>query len=142
MTAYEENGHIACCVLVFVSVGQAQQPAPADEQRSFTNLSVEDGLSQSSVISIAQDSAGFMWFGTRSCLNRYDSRAAWTEWQTGTAGNQTTIHLQVRRSTNKGQTWHLVGLPAIKNAKAPGLATVEAVNLIPFSPLSVTIPIS
>jgi len=47
---------------------------------------------------------------------------AWTEWQTGTAGNQTTIHLQVRRSTNRGQTWHPVGLPALKNAKAPGLA--------------------
>lgn len=51
------------------------QTAPTEEQRSFSHLSVEDGLSQSSVISIVQDSAGFMWFGTRNCLNRYDSRS-------------------------------------------------------------------
>lgn len=43
--------------------------------RRFTHLSVEDGLSQSSVISIVQDSAGFMWFGTRNCLNRYNTRS-------------------------------------------------------------------
>src|ERR1044072_8951904 len=45
------------------------------QTRRFTHLSVEDGLSQSSVISIVQDSAGFMWFGTRNCLNRYNTRS-------------------------------------------------------------------
>lgn len=39
---------------------------------SFSNLTVENGLSQNSVIAIAQDSTGFMWFGTRQGLNRYD----------------------------------------------------------------------
>ncbi|MNK79153.1 Sensor histidine kinase TmoS [compost metagenome] len=39
---------------------------------SFSSLTVENGLSQNSVISIAQDSTGFMWFGTRQGLNRYD----------------------------------------------------------------------
>ncbi|MDR1336024.1 MAG: hypothetical protein LBK22_04255, partial [Tannerella sp.] len=38
----------------------------------FEHLSVEDGLSQLSVISIFQDKQGFMWFGTRNGLNRYD----------------------------------------------------------------------
>lgn len=38
----------------------------------FESLSVEDGLSQSSVFCILQDSRGFMWFGTESGLNRYD----------------------------------------------------------------------
>lgn len=35
-------------------------------------LGVEDGLSQSAVFSILQDRQGYMWFGTRDGLNRYD----------------------------------------------------------------------
>ena len=38
----------------------------------FDHLGTADGLSQSHVKSILQDSRGFMWFGTREGLNRYD----------------------------------------------------------------------
>ncbi len=38
----------------------------------FSAVSIEDGLSQSSVNSIVQDKTGFMWFGTENGLNRYD----------------------------------------------------------------------
>ena len=38
----------------------------------FERLSVKDGLSQISVMSLFQDSMGFMWFGTREGLNKYD----------------------------------------------------------------------
>ncbi len=38
----------------------------------FEHISTVDGLSQSSVIAMAQDSLGFMWLGTRDGLNRYD----------------------------------------------------------------------
>lgn len=41
---------------------------------SFKHLTVENGLSQSSVLSIAQDSMGFMWFGTKDGLNKYNTR--------------------------------------------------------------------
>ncbi len=41
---------------------------------SFEHLSSEQGLSQNSVVTIAQDSRGFMWFGTPMGLNRYDGR--------------------------------------------------------------------
>ena len=39
---------------------------------AFQNLTKKDGLSQSSVFAIAQDNSGFMWFGTRDGLNKYD----------------------------------------------------------------------
>ncbi len=35
-------------------------------------LRIEDGLSQSTIFSSLQDSEGYMWFATRSGLNRYD----------------------------------------------------------------------
>ena len=38
----------------------------------FEHLSVKDGLSQLSVLAIYQDAEGFMWFGTRNGLNKYD----------------------------------------------------------------------
>ena len=41
---------------------------------AFNHLTVENGLSQSSVFSIAQDSVGFMWFGTKDGLNKYNTR--------------------------------------------------------------------
>lgn len=42
---------------------------------SFDHLTVENGLSQNSVLSIAQDRLGFMWFGTRYGLNKFDTRS-------------------------------------------------------------------
>ena len=38
----------------------------------FDRLGTENGLSQSHVKCILQDSRGFMWFGTRDGLNKYD----------------------------------------------------------------------
>lgn len=52
---------ILCC---FFSTGA--------QQLTFKHLTVEEGLSQNTVTAIAQDSLGFMWFGTRNGLCRYD----------------------------------------------------------------------
>ncbi|MFD1614422.1 hybrid sensor histidine kinase/response regulator transcription factor [Gelatiniphilus marinus] len=45
------------------------------KQIAFSNLSITDGLSQNSVISIAQDSVGYMWFATQDGLNKYNGRS-------------------------------------------------------------------
>lgn len=60
------------CVLVLILVSSVF--SFAQNKRSFNHLTVENGLSQSSVLSITQDSTGFMWFGTKEGLNKYDSQ--------------------------------------------------------------------
>lgn len=39
---------------------------------SFETLGIKEGLSQSSIFCIKQDSQGFMWFGTEDGLNKYN----------------------------------------------------------------------
>ena len=46
--------------------------AQNNENFYFSNLNLKDGLSQISVLKIFQDTKGFIWFGTRNGLNRYD----------------------------------------------------------------------
>lgn len=50
----------------------AALPRATGQSFSFRQLTVENGLSQNAVMSIAQDKQGFMWYGTRYGLNRYD----------------------------------------------------------------------
>jgi signal transduction histidine kinase/ligand-binding sensor domain-containing protein/DNA-binding response OmpR family regulator len=39
---------------------------------NFKHLTINDGLSQNAVFAIMKDSRGFMWFGTKDGLNKYD----------------------------------------------------------------------
>lgn len=58
-------------------------PAPTEAQRfRFTRLGPDDGLSQASVYSLAQDHDGFLWVGTQNGLNRYDGRSFRYQWET------------------------------------------------------------
>ena len=45
-----------------------------EKQFAFRSLTVEEGLSQNSVVSVSQDSTGYMWFATQDGLNKYDGR--------------------------------------------------------------------
>jgi len=48
---------------------------PQNQNLKFKSLSSDDGLSQNFVSCIIQDQKGFMWFGTKDGLNRYDGHA-------------------------------------------------------------------
>lgn len=44
----------------------------------FTHYSIDDGLSQHTVMSMAQDSKGVMWMATWNGLNRFDGTRFYT----------------------------------------------------------------
>ena len=61
----------ACSLLALLFLGSpalwSQTPS-----LSFQRISLEEGLSVSTILCILQDREGFMWIGTQDGLNRYD----------------------------------------------------------------------
>lgn len=55
--------------LIWAFCATAQTAAP---HHYFRNINKENGLSQTDIKAIAQTDDGFMWFGTRNKLNRFD----------------------------------------------------------------------
>ncbi|TGV04760.1 hybrid sensor histidine kinase/response regulator transcription factor [Flavivirga rizhaonensis] len=55
-----------------IALSTAQENTSFSNNLKFKNYSTKDGLSQRSVASILQDNQGFMWFGTRYGLNKFD----------------------------------------------------------------------
>ncbi len=62
--------------LFFVCTALCLQAVKSQDvkQFAFRSLTVNEGLSQNSVVSIAQDSIGYIWFATQDGLNKYDGR--------------------------------------------------------------------
>ncbi len=65
---------VALTISASAPVAHAQPPVSGgiDKYVKFDHLTTENGLSNDSVWGMAQDSDGFMWFGTFDGLNRYD----------------------------------------------------------------------
>lgn len=62
---------LCCCIFFFLGGtgrGVSQEIPPVN----FTHISINEGLSQSTVFSIVQDLKGNMWFATYDGLNKYD----------------------------------------------------------------------
>lgn len=59
---------LVLCLLLLCGLASAAPP----RSLRFEQLSVQDGLPQESVLAIAQDRQGFIWFGTQGGLARYD----------------------------------------------------------------------
>jgi ligand-binding sensor domain-containing protein len=64
---------IAIAVLFYLILFAVKSQAQLQD-RYFRTISVDKGLSQSSVFAIEQDTLGFIWIGTQDGLNRYDSK--------------------------------------------------------------------
>ncbi|TXD53530.1 two-component regulator propeller domain-containing protein [Polaribacter sp. IC063] len=60
------------CFTLVVIAANSQDFSSKNQLLKFKQFSLTEGLSQSSVLCILQDSKGFMWFGTRDGLNKYD----------------------------------------------------------------------
>lgn len=58
--------------LLFISLFWVLSCNVYAQEYYFKHFKVEDGLSHNTVLSILQDSKGFMWFGTKNGLNRFD----------------------------------------------------------------------
>ncbi len=57
---------------LFIAIGFLSTQILFSQQYQFENISTTDGLSQNSVVAIAEDSLGFIWFATQDGLNRFD----------------------------------------------------------------------
>ncbi|MFT3902189.1 MAG: two-component regulator propeller domain-containing protein [Niabella sp.] len=60
---------LAICVQWIIAPGQNMATA---QQVLFRNYSVNNGMSSNTVWNIIQDDQGYMWFGTKNGLNRFD----------------------------------------------------------------------
>ena len=58
--------------LFFLCLGMHSAFSEAPEQITFSYISINEGLSQSTVFSIDQDKRGNMWFATYDGVNKYD----------------------------------------------------------------------
>ena len=64
--------HLAGLFFLLCSLASATSFAAPARTLRFEHLSVHQGLAQESVLAAAQDSDGFMWFGTQAGLSRFD----------------------------------------------------------------------
>ena len=74
-SASHRRSFLLACSCLLVWVFHIPVLAQTDNSLYFTNISLDEGLSQLSVTKILQDSKGYMWFGTRNGLDRYDGTA-------------------------------------------------------------------
>ncbi|GAB4001951.1 two-component regulator propeller domain-containing protein [Spirosoma daeguense] len=92
-------GAVYCFWLPPKAIGQP-------EIQTFGHLSVDEGLSQSSVYCITQDTKGFMWFGTRDGLNRYDAHRVEVYYRQNSQKNSIQANTINSLVTDKqGQLW-------------------------------------
>ncbi len=98
---------ILLLALLLALAGPPHPAAAAPEPTlRFEHLSVEQGLTQESVLSIVQDPDGFMWFGTQTGLARFDGYRFTTYRNVvGKAGTLSNDWVRVLHVDPKGRMW-------------------------------------
>ncbi|MBN1597641.1 MAG: response regulator [Bacteroidales bacterium] len=71
MSPVSKKFQFLLCVVGFLGISNFSVFAK-EKAVQFEYLTTDNGLSHQTVATIVQDSTGFMWFGTRNGLNRYD----------------------------------------------------------------------
>lgn len=79
--------------------------ATAAEKIRFNHLSRQQGLSQSFILSIAQDKHGYMWFGSQGGLNRFDGYEVKVFSADETDGALPDNSVRALLSDSKGRLW-------------------------------------
>lgn len=72
----------------------------------FDHININHGLSQNTITAILQDQRGFMWFGTRDGLNRYDGNTfkVFKHSPTGTSGLNSSV-IRALAEDASGNIW-------------------------------------
>lgn len=73
----------------------------AQPRLDFDHLTVENGLSQSSIFAIAQDKKGFMWFGSKDGLNKFNGHY----FEVYRTGNSEKDYIVALQADNNGNLW-------------------------------------
>ncbi|MDZ4046971.1 MAG: two-component regulator propeller domain-containing protein, partial [Pseudoxanthomonas sp.] len=122
----------AWCLPLLGGMAALCPPAQAlDPSKSFhhyvrNHWSLEQGLPQLSVLAIAQDKPGYLWFGTQAGLSRFDG-VRFTNFDLDTTPELPSTWIQALHTDRAGRLW--IGTPQ-------GLAVREGhrVRTVPVAP--------
>lgn len=94
------------CLLLVLSQAMGSMALSQNQHIRFEHLGTTQGLSQGNVISIFQDSRGFMWFGTKDGLNKYDGYS-FTVYKYDAANDNSPSHntIQAIAEDGDGDLW-------------------------------------
>lgn len=89
--------------IIYLSFAFHSSASLNERQYAFRSLDISNGLSNNTVNAILQDKQGFMWFGTKDGLERYDGLSFQTfTRESGTLGNN---YITALYEDNQGQIW-------------------------------------
>ena len=91
--------------LFFLCLGMHSAFSETPEQITFSYISINEGLSQSTVFSIDQDKRGNMWFATYDGVNKYDGYAFTVYQHNEDDPNSIANDSRIVKTDSQGRVW-------------------------------------